>query len=209
MSCSVCKKEREDFSFRVMKVYNRRVRYDSLNPRVKTLKIQELAGLQTVSVCNECIDKRISDINDPVRSYFKRNIPVVGLAIAGFVAAGVFFNKDKFCAVLGFFCALACIHRAITSIEEKKKKKEAYAKCSVNNARFLTAWELIVESAPRVEADARVSFIPITAATYKMSMEEIKKYYVLTSENAQELYRLINLEKEKKLIGKIEENNRV
>lgn len=209
MGCSVCKKDKEDFTFRVMKVYNRRVRYDSLNPRIKTLKIQELAGLQTMSVCNACIDKRIADINDPVRSFFKRNFLVVGLAVAGFIAAGVFFNKDKFCAILGFFCALACVHRAITSIDEKKKKKEAYAKCSVNNARFLTAWELIVESAPRFEADARVSFIPVTSATYKMSIDDLKKYYVLTTENAQQFCKLINLEKEKKLICNIEEKNKI
>lgn len=207
MSCISCKDNEGDFTFRVMEVKNRRLKADSLAPKGRMIKLQDLVGLSTFSVCNSCIRKKLNDINNPEKAFFRDNILTFGIVIAGIVAAVAFFNTDKFCSVLGLVCAIACIHRSITAIEDGKKKKTEYAKYSDNNARFLAAWEIVMNSAPRREGDARVSFIPVTAATLKMSKEELKKYYVLTSENAEEFYRLIHLKEEMELVSSIEDKN--
>ncbi len=194
-TCVRCKKNGGSFDFQVVEVRNLTIRNNNtLQPSLagKYSRYQELGNIKTMSVCEDCIRRKLDYINNPVKGYFHDGFSAILCLVLGILMVLRFMGKDNFMTIIGALIVFAALHRTVDYFTKAKSKKANFAKYSENNARFIAAWDCVVESAPKRDGNTRVFYIPITDATMKMSAKDFKAYYRLTIENAEAFHDMLH-----------------
>lgn len=193
--CVHCKKNEGSFDFQVVEVRNLTIRNNNaLQPSLagKYSRYQELGNIKTMSVCDECIARKLEYINKPLKGYLHEGFSAILFLVLGVLLVVRFAGRDNFTFIVGLLIVFASVHRTLDYFSKAKTKKATYSKYSENNARFVAAWDCVMESAPKRDGNTRVFYIPITDATMKMSPKEFKAYYRLTIENAEAFHELLH-----------------
>ena len=195
MTCIRCRKNEGSFSFRAVEIQETFIagrsgfmRSQRRNPE----KTQTLSGFREFCACDECIDRKLKDIMNPMHafpSHFRTGFIVLAF---GVVILAMYGGRDNVYTIGGVVLVAIALLRAYGFFRKARARKAQYLKMTETNRRFVTAWECISESAPRREGDHSVFFIPVTSATEKMTRDDFSKYYKLTNENAAEFYRMIH-----------------
>lgn len=158
---------------------------------------QELTGFETYRVCESCIQKKLDEINRPFSRFPEKFKTTVFLLIVGGGLIASFWDTRDAGFAVGIFLVVFFFVKFYRFVRDGYKKKKAFAKFSVNNARFVAAWESLSEVAPRKDARGRgVFFIPATKAAYSMTSDDFHKYYRLNEANAQAFYDMLQKKKE-------------
>lgn len=184
--CVACKNNEGSMDFRVMEV--RIIRSRDFAGRIS--KNQELCGMQDMSVCEHCIQEKLSEIRNPMKQFF----PTLKFTIV-LMIMGIFMVVRQVATpytVVGAACVLVCIYKVIDFFKKTGAKKKSFEKYSENNARFVAAWECLSRNVPRRDTTSAMYYIPVTKATYKMTRDDFRKFYGLTNDNADEFFKLLH-----------------
>ena len=195
MTCIRCKRNEGSFSFRAVEIQEFYIAGKSgfmRSQRRNPEKTQTISGFKEFCACDECIDRKLKDIMNPMHGFMSQfKIGFIVLAF-GIVILAMYGGKDNVYTIGGVILVAIALLRAYSFFRKARARRAQYLKMSEMNRRFVTAWECISESAPRREGDHSVFFIPVSSATEKMSRDDFSKYYKLTHENAAEFYRMIH-----------------
>lgn len=178
--------EAVDYPFRVLEVQTLHIRDLTGEKRV-----QALGKFQDYGICRDCAAARLEEINKPGARFF-RSCTIFGLVLVLGLILVVLFGASNGALRLMGAAAIACgILGGFSTVQSLKKQQKAYAALPREDALAQSAWEVLLDSAPKKAEDSDLTYIPIDEKTLAMKNGDLMIAYRLLPEIAVKAYGLI------------------
>ena len=188
MKCLCCEKSPAEYSFRCLEVHTLHVR-DFDGERL----IQSLGEKRVFSVCAACVSSEMRAVLFPAVRILKGSAGFSVLLLAGLVMSLTLnLNAEMMGAVrmLGPLAVLTGISGIIGKGREILRQRKILAGLSENDALRFSAWECVLNNAPKKYNDNDLTYIPIDDAL-SLTPEELSAKYELLPPIACKAYEVI------------------
>ncbi|MBR2259077.1 MAG: hypothetical protein IJ899_17465 [Blautia sp.] len=191
-SCIVCNQAagRKLLTFRALEVQTLPIR-DIGGER----KVQALGSFHEFCVCENCAKARKERNLDVGKTIRKKMMCFGAVSVAGIlliVADILLLRRDRVFFMLGLFAVLCGILGCVQSYREAKQKRDSLNRMKEEEAVLDSAWELVVEHAPKKDGDQDLTYIPVTKKTLSYKNGDIMIAYNLLPEIAVEAHKRIH-----------------
>ena len=177
MPCLSCNKSPAEYSFRVLEIHTLHVR-DFDGERV----IQSLGEERVFSVCAACVSSEMRAVLFPAVRILKGSAGFGVLILAGLVMTlTLSLNADMMGAVriLGPLAVLTGISGIFGRVREILGRRKILAGLSENDARRFSAWQCVLNNAPKKYNENDITYIPVDSETSRMTAKELAEKYTL------------------------------
>ena len=168
---------------------------------VQTLHIRDLTGEKRVqalgefgkyAVCADCARERLEKTMDVRQSARTGIIRFGAVLLAGILLAGWFWRAGGPMRLLGLAAVLCGVLGIYAAVQGSLERRNHYAACSEEDALWQSAWEVMVDQAPKKSDDSDLTYIPVTSKTLSMKDGDIMIHYDLLPEIAVKAYEQIH-----------------
>ncbi len=193
--CISCKKstgKAEDYRFHVLEVRTLKVR--DLD---REKKVQALGNFCDYDICSDCARQQLRQELSPVKACGKKLAGFGALLIAGIVLSALTLSLDlekRIFLVLGV-AAIACgVLGFVSSLKEANDRKNELESMPEKKALRNCAFTRMKLCAPRKDADANLTYIPVDEENMKWKKGDLMVLYELLPEIAVQAYERIHQE---------------
>ena len=190
MKCISCNNSQPEYSFRVLEVHTLHIR-DFSGERL----VQALGEEKVFSVCAACVSSEMRAVLYPAGRILRKCAGFVLLFLAGLGLTLTVSLRDVMLAlrVLGPLAVFVGISGTIGKVRETLQKRRILAGMSEPEARKFSAWQCVLNSAPKKYNDNDITYIPIDD-TQIFTPEELAVQYGLLIPISRKAYELIHKE---------------
>lgn len=187
--CINCGKETE-YEIRVLEVQTLHIR-DWSGER----KVQALGDFRKYAVCADCAEEKLKKTMDFGRSVLSGCISFGFILLLGIALAVCFWTEGGPLRLLGLAAAVCGVLGTYATLQNGLERRKYYKAHSREEAFWQSAWELLLEKAPKKSEDSDLTYIPVTSKTLSMKNGDLMIHYGLLPEIAIKAYELIHKEK--------------
>ena len=191
MPCLSCNKSPSEYSFRVLEIHTLHVR-DFDGERL----IQSLGEEIVFSVCSACVSSEMRAVLFPAVRILKGSAGFGVLIIAGLVMTlTLSLNAELMGAIriIGPLAVLTGISGIFGRVREIFSHRKILAGLRENEARKYSAWQCVINNAPKKYNDNDITYIPVDDAM-SLSPEELAVKYGLLPAISRKAYEVIHKE---------------
>ena len=191
MPCLSCNKSPSEYSFRVLEIHTLHVR-DFDGERL----IQSLGEEIVFSVCSACVSSEMRAVLFPAVRILKGSAGFGVLIIAGLVMTlTLSLNAELMGAIriIGPLAVLTGISGIFGRVREIFSHRKILAGLRENEARKYSAWQCVINNAPKKYNDNDITYIPVDDAL-SLSPEELAVKYGLLPAISRKAYEVIHKE---------------
>lgn len=191
MPCLSCSKSPDEYSFRVLEIHTLHVR-DFDGERL----IQSLGEEIVFSVCSACVSSEMRAVLFPAVRILKGSAGFGVLIIAGLVMTlTLSLNAELMGAIriIGPLAVLTGISGIFGRVREIFSHRKILAGLRENEARKYSAWQCVINNAPKKYNDNDITYIPVDDAM-SLSPEELAVKYGLLPAISRKAYEVIHKE---------------
>lgn len=199
MNCVKCGKRAENdraYAFRVLTVKTLPVR--DLD---REKKVQALGDFKDFCVCGDCARERLMRDTHVLAAKKKSfagfgAVLVIGVLTALWALLGTmpFPNGKTVFGFLGLAAIFCGTSGAFSAFSEGSARAKELAGMKREKALYASAWECLKDHAPKKEADADLSYIPVDSGTMNRKNGDLMILYKLLPEIAIQAYERIHRE---------------
>lgn len=191
MPCLSCNNSQPEYTFRVLEVHTLHIR-DFSGERL----VQALGEKRTFEVCAACVSSEMRAALYPAGRISRKCSGFVVLLLAGLgLTLTVSLNPEMMNAlrVIGPLAAFVGVSGTIGKVREILAHRKILAGMSESDALHFSAWQCLLNNAPKKYNDNNITYIPIDDAL-KFTPEELAVQYGLLSPISRKAYELIHKE---------------
>ena len=191
MPCLSCNKSPAEYSFRVLEIHTLHVR-DFDGERL----IQSLGEERVFSVCSACVSSEMRAVLFPAVRILKGSAGFGVLILAGLVMTLTLSLKPDLMGairIIGPLAVLTGISGIFGRAREILAQRKILAGLSENEARKYSAWQCVINHAPKKYNDNDITYIPVDDAM-SLSPEELAVKYGLLPAISRKAYEVIHKE---------------
>ena len=188
MPCLSCNKSPSEYSFRVLEIHTLHVR-DFDGERL----IQSLGEEIVFSVCSACVSSEMRAVLFPAVRILKGSAGFGVLIIAGLVMTlTLSLNAELMGAIriIGPLAVLTGISGIFGRVREIFSHRKILAGLRENEARKYSAWQCVINNAPKKYNDNDITYIPVDDAM-SLTPEELAVKYGLLPAISRKAYEVI------------------
>ena len=191
MPCLSCNKSPSEYSFRVLEIHTLHVR-DFDGERL----IQSLGEERVFSVCSACVSSEMRAVLFPAVRILKGSAGFMVLMFAGIAMSLTLSLKPELMGairIIGPLAVLTGISGIFGRVREILAQRKFLAGLSENEARKYSAWQCVINNAPKKYNDNDITYIPVDDAM-SLSPEELAVKYGLLPAISRKAYEVIHKE---------------
>ena len=176
MKCICCEGSPSEFRFEVQEVHTLHVR-DFGGEKL----IQALGDKKEFSVCTACAQSELRAVLFPAGRIARKCAGFVVLVLAGLVMTLTVSLQDVMNAlrVLGPLCVFVGMSGIISRVRDMLSRRRLLAGMDGTEALKLSAWQCVLNSAPKKYNDNDITYIPLDEARNLTAEELAGKYGLL------------------------------
>ncbi len=190
MPCLSCNKSPAEYSFRVLEIHTLHVR-DFDGEKL----IQSLGEERVYEVCAACVSSEMRAVLFPAVRILMRSAGFGVLMLAGLVMSlTLSVNAELMIPlrVMGPVAVLTGISGIYGKVREILSRKKILAALTEEDARKLSAWQCVINHAPKKYNDNDITYIPVNEETSTMSAKELAEKYILIPAIAVQAQSVVN-----------------
>ncbi|WMJ84671.1 hypothetical protein ACS3UN_05970 [Oscillospiraceae bacterium LTW-04] len=175
------------YPFRVLEIRTLHVRDITGEKRV-----QALGELKSYAVCKSCAATHLEKVKNPIATAFKRIVAFGAILALGLIMTVVFQHANSALRLMGFAAIICGVLGLISSAQSTRKHQQLFAGLDTEQALAFSAWEVMLENAPKKSADADLTYIPINEKTLAAKNGDLMILYDLLPEIAVQAHRILH-----------------
>lgn len=191
MPCLSCSKSPAEYSFRVLEIHTFHVK-DFDGERL----IQSLGEEREYEVCSACVSSEMRAVLFPAVRILKGCAGFGVLVLAGLVMSlTLSLNPELMGAIriIGPLAVMTGISGIFGRVREILAQKKILVALSENDARKYSAWQCVLNHAPKKYNDNDITYIPVDDAM-SLTPEELAVKYGLLPAISRKAYEVIHKE---------------
>lgn len=184
-TCIKCSKEKADFHFKVLSVQTLHIR-DWNGER----RVQAIGEFLDFYVCAACADYHLYSVLK-LKKHFKKVIAFAAVLVIGIL--GIMFRSWPTEFRMPFYAAVICGAVGIFStLHTALAQRNSFAALPFETALKQSAWECVLEKAPRKCGDNDVTYIPVNETTLSATTASLATEYDLLPANAKRAFEMLH-----------------
>lgn len=187
MKCIKCGREHEDFHFRVLQVQTLHVRDFG-----KSSRVQALGDFEEYDVCLSCAEEKYAAALDAAAAV-RKTVTLWGMVMAvGLVLSVLFWNGDGVFRMAGLGLLIGGGLCLIGGLQTATARKREFSALSREDALYRSAWECMIDGAPRKNDINDITYIPVDEKTLARKNGDLMILYDLVPEIAVQAHKRIH-----------------
>ena len=186
MTCIKCGKDHGDYRFRVLRVETLHVRDIG-----KESRVQALGDFEEDTVCADCAEANLRQRKAELANLGKICLPYGAMILLGALIAWLFRGDTPIFLFGGgmLVCGAACLYGKVTGARSRAAQLNGLEE---SEAMYQSAWECLVECAPKKNDVNDITYIPVDEQTLARKNGDLMILYDLLPEIAIEAHKRIH-----------------
>ena len=187
MKCIKCGREHTDYHFRVLQVQTLHVRDFG-----RTQRIQALGDFEEYDVCASCAEEKYAEALDAATAV-RKTVTLWGIVMAaGLALAAAFWNGEGVLRLAGLGLLIGGGLCLLGNLKTATARKREFSALSKEEALYRSAWECLVDGAPKKNDINDITYIPVDETTLARKNGDLMILYDLVPEIAIQAHKRIH-----------------